>query len=354
MKFWLILLLVLAYWMNLQKNITPNGAKAIQYTNFKQKYGPGVAKLPDCQIYSQGFSPTSISFVVHDHSTLLTPIITCLPMSRATRIFLILLVLAIYYFGLLNFCSRQICEACGTQDHASTTSAPGDSLGLRFPINFQAQNMKPDQGPGFDSLMTAVMAGNAEDKLLEIIGWYYGDEPKPAGHENMGLARAAAIRDAYFKDIPDERIQLRARKLEGDAPAGYFNASEFVWLSRQDVIPETVEEVADGILIRFPFNSTQKDYDPEVEKYLQALAKRIVASGEKVSLTGHTDNVGEEPANLKLGEERAKQIRSILTRLGVKAAQIQIASRGETEPVAPNTTDAGRHNNRRVEVKVLK
>jgi OmpA-OmpF porin, OOP family len=277
-------------------------------------------------------------------------------MSTATRILLILLVLALYYFGLLNYCSRQICEACGTKGTtAAAVTDSMDSLGARFPINFQAQDMKAVQGPGFDSLITAVMAGNSDTSILEIIGLYYENEPKPAGHENMGLARAAQIRDQFFKSIPEERVRLHARKLSGNAPSpGYFSASEFGWLSMKKIIPETVEEVADGAIIRFPFNSTEKDYDPKVEKYLQDLAKRVNKSGEKISLTGHTDNVGDDPYNIKLGQNRAMQIRGILMKLGVKAELISTSSKGESEPVAPNTTDENRHENRRVEVKVIK
>lgn len=277
-------------------------------------------------------------------------------MSTTTRILLILAVLVLYFFGLLQFCSRQICEACGTNQAVSGILDNADTL-RQYPIQFKYGDMNPTKGPGFDSLLAAVMTGNNDDSILEIIGLFYEGETAPAGFETMGLARATAIRDAYFKDIPEERIRLRGRLLNDAAPSDkndWLAASEFKWLPKQEVIPETVEEVADGAIIRFPFNSTEKDYDPKVDAYLQTLAKRVAQTGERIELTGHTDNKGEPDYNLRLGANRARQIRDLLVKLGVKADLISTASKGETLPVAPNTSEENSHNNRRVEVRLIK
>lgn len=277
-------------------------------------------------------------------------------MSTTTRILLILAVLVLYFFGLLQFCSRQICESCGTNQTVSGVLDNADSL-TQYPIQFKYGDMNPTKGPGFDSLLAAVMAGNNDDSILEIIGLFYEDEAAPAGFETMGLARATAIRDAYFKDIPEERIRLRGRLLNEAAPSdknAWLAASEFKWLPKQEVVPESVEEIADGAIIRFPFNSTEKEYDPTVDAYLQKLAKRVAKTGERIELTGHTDNKGEPDYNLRLGDSRARQIRDLLVKLGVKTDLISTASKGESLPVAPNTSEENSHNNRRVEVRLIK
>lgn len=277
-------------------------------------------------------------------------------MSTPTRILLILAVLVLYFFGLLQFCSRQICEACGTNQTVSGILDNADSLS-QYPIQFKYGDMNPAKGPGFDSLLAAVKAGNNDDSILEIIGLFYEDEAAPAGFETMGLARATAIRNAYFKDIPEERIRLRGRLLNSAAPSdknAWLAASEFKWLPKEEVIPESVEEIADGAIIRFPFNSTEKEYDPKVDAYLQTLAKRVAKTGERIELTGHTDNKGEPEYNLRLGANRARQIRDLLVKLGVKADLISTASKGEGLPVAPNTSEENSHNNRRVEVRLIK
>jgi outer membrane protein OmpA-like peptidoglycan-associated protein len=276
-------------------------------------------------------------------------------MSNTSRILIILAILLLYTLGLFRFCSREICESCGINGTAATT-AVDTSATNRFPIGFRWSDITPVQGPGFDSLKAAVMAGMSPDSILQITGLYFENEAPPTGYENMGLARAAQIRDKFFSNIPEKNIRLRARLVDEAAGVrdNYFAASEFDWLPKKEIITETVEELQDAAIIRFPFNSVEKDYDPKVEAYLAKLAKRVAQTGESITLTGHTDNVDDDAFNMQLGDRRAKQIRDILIRLGVKKELITTSSKGKRQPVAPNSTEEGRHNNRRVEVRLIK
>jgi outer membrane protein OmpA-like peptidoglycan-associated protein len=73
----------------------------------------------------------------------------------------------------------------------------------------------------------------------------------------------------------------------------------------------------------------------------------------KVSIGGHTDNVGDAAANTKLSQDRAESVKLALVALGVPAERITTAGYGQDKPVAPNDTDEGRAKNRRVEVQIL-
>ncbi|MCB0623020.1 MAG: OmpA family protein, partial [Saprospiraceae bacterium] len=77
-------------------------------------------------------------------------------------------------------------------------------------------------------------------------------------------------------------------------------------------------------------------------------------TGEQVRLTGHTDNIGDDEFNQKLGMQRAQAIEQLLLEKGVPAEQIVVESKGRSQPVAPNDTEAGRRENRRVEVRFIK
>ena len=88
--------------------------------------------------------------------------------------------------------------------------------------------------------------------------------------------------------------------------------------------------------------------------YLDRLAERIKQTGETVTLTGHTDNVGEPEPNFKLGADRSEKIKANLVKLGVNPDQVQTSSKGETQPRATNDTEEGRYENRRVEVRLIK
>lgn len=68
----------------------------------------------------------------------------------------------------------------------------------------------------------------------------------------------------------------------------------------------------------------------------------------KLRVEGHTDNVGDKAANLKLSNARAAAVAAWLTSKGIDAGRLSAAGLGDTQPVAPNATDDGRAKNRRV------
>jgi outer membrane protein OmpA-like peptidoglycan-associated protein len=72
----------------------------------------------------------------------------------------------------------------------------------------------------------------------------------------------------------------------------------------------------------------------------------------RVVAVGHTDSVGSDAYNMKLGERRARSVADYLTRQGVSPARIDVESEGESRPVASNQTAEGRADNRRVELIV--
>ncbi len=70
----------------------------------------------------------------------------------------------------------------------------------------------------------------------------------------------------------------------------------------------------------------------------------------RLSIIGHADELGSKNYNYKLGYKRAGSVRSYFENKGIPKDRITIDSRGETEPVANNNTDAGREKNRRSEI----
>ncbi len=72
----------------------------------------------------------------------------------------------------------------------------------------------------------------------------------------------------------------------------------------------------------------------------------------RVSAEGHTDSVGSDQYNLRLGERRANAVKAYLVRQGIASSRIRTESFGKAKPVAPNTTAEGRARNRRVEIIV--
>ncbi|MCB0705249.1 MAG: OmpA family protein [Saprospiraceae bacterium] len=285
-------------------------------------------------------------------------------MNTTTRFILwliLVILLGLLWFGPWYPCWQEVfCPDCikGAEVSGLTegeTTEPETTAVIRGPLDFKWSDVTPYQNEGFAAYKAQVLAGKTDDNILEITGLYYDGEPAPEGFENMGLARAAQIRK-LFPDVPDDRILLKARaEDETDGTrTGYFTASAFNWLEADKTAKESVEELADRTVIRFPLNSAQKISDPGIDEYLDKLAKRVISTGEQIQLTGHTDNTGGEDTNMVLGQNRADAIQRILLSKGVPQAQISAKSRGEEQPVASNDTESGKAENRRVEVRFLK
>lgn len=73
-----------------------------------------------------------------------------------------------------------------------------------------------------------------------------------------------------------------------------------------------------------------------------------------IEISGHTDNVGSAEANQKLSQDRAASVKSYLVKKGISASRVEAKGYGDTLPIADNTDEAGRKQNRRTEVKILK
>jgi OmpA-OmpF porin, OOP family len=70
----------------------------------------------------------------------------------------------------------------------------------------------------------------------------------------------------------------------------------------------------------------------------------------KISIEGHTDNVGVAASNKKLSQERSKAVMDALAAKGIDVSRMSSLGWGQEKPIADNTTDDGKAKNRRVEI----
>jgi len=73
----------------------------------------------------------------------------------------------------------------------------------------------------------------------------------------------------------------------------------------------------------------------------------------RIVAVGHTDSVGSDAYNMKLGQKRASAVADYLLSEGVSPSRVDVRSEGESRPVASNSTAEGRAENRRVEIIAL-
>jgi OmpA-OmpF porin, OOP family len=116
---------------------------------------------------------------------------------------------------------------------------------------------------------------------------------------------------------------------------------------------KTVEAVKITYLSRALFDFDRAVLRPEGKQELDQLVARLkTMTVEIVIAVGHTDSIGTDAYNLKLGQRRAESVKRYLVRQGVSADRVYTDTKGEREPVATNKTADGRARNRRVVVEV--
>ncbi len=259
-----------------------------------------------------------------------------------------------------------LCKVTGVWCFGAMAS-PLEKEEILDPIVFNWKDSQAQTTTAFSAFSERLMLSNSPDSLLVITGFYTREEndaylsnnPNP-DFENFGLARAAEIRK-LFPDIPDDRIRLESRRVNQPAkdPGKSYAASEIKWIAKPNEAAtpsEDVEIVAlpDRELIYFPYKSADRIKSDNLEDYLAKLAKKVKTSGDKIILTGHTDNIGGAEYNMNLSLQRVKDVQAQLIALGVPATQIQTIGMGLKEPMASNKTEEGKSKNRRVEVELVK
>ncbi len=114
---------------------------------------------------------------------------------------------------------------------------------------------------------------------------------------------------------------------------------------------ETVVLVMPG---NITFDTNQSNIKSNFKPVLDSVAKVLTEFDKtKVQVTGYTDNTGTAAINNKLSADRANSVASYLKLRGVAAARVYASGLGSSNPIASNTTAAGREQNRRVEITLI-
>jgi outer membrane protein OmpA-like peptidoglycan-associated protein len=102
------------------------------------------------------------------------------------------------------------------------------------------------------------------------------------------------------------------------------------------------------------FETGKSIIKPESYSKLNELVAYLkLNSALKIQISGHTDNQGEEEANLTLSKNRANAVRDYLVKNGIQTSRIITVGMGETKPIASNDNESGRAFNRRIEIQIL-
>ena len=163
----------------------------------------------------------------------------------------------------------------------------------------------------------------------------------------LGLLVASPLmaRRLTTTQMRENTIRINALELEEPAP---------------EPIPEPVPEPKKDDVWVFDSGRLNFDFDKSVVKpqYFELLrnVKDYAEQNDfKLTIIGHTDSKGSDEYNMALGMRRAIAVRDKLLEFGLDPARILgVESRGESEPIAPNDTEQGRFENRRIQFKATR
>ncbi len=117
---------------------------------------------------------------------------------------------------------------------------------------------------------------------------------------------------------------------------------------------EMFEQINAGntLTLYINFETGKSTVKSESQNIVDELYKMMKENNSlKISIEGHTDNVGNKTSNQKLSEQRAESVKSALVSKGISEDRIKTTGYGQDKPIADNSTKDGKAKNRRVEVK---
>lgn len=111
---------------------------------------------------------------------------------------------------------------------------------------------------------------------------------------------------------------------------------------------------AGRVALYINFDTGKASIKPESQAVVGQIAAMMKENpGLRLSVEGHTDDVGDPKSNQALSEQRARAVVGVIVQQGVDAGRLTATGYGQTRPVADNKTEEGRAKNRRVELVKL-
>lgn len=223
------------------------------------------------------------------------------------------------------------------------------------------------------SMMPAAQAGYLTDSQGEVVTNNYGECWRAAGGMDKLVEKCGDMMPAKKEVDSDGDGVVDSKDACPGTPAGVKVDARGCPLDSdgdgvtddKDKCPNTRAgakvngdgcEIIENVVItsvqaNFAFDSA--DLSADMKTALDDVAGQLMATpgDEQIEIVGHTDSKGAEGYNQSLSERRAQSAADYLISKGVNPTSISVSGMGESSPVADNATEAGRAQNRRVEIK---
>lgn len=213
-----------------------------------------------------------------------------------------------------------------------------------------------------------VAAAIAASLLIGGCATYTGQtsDPNDPNRTRNGALIGAAVGAVAGILSGDDALERRQRALVGAGVGAIAGGAIGAYQDRQEAelrrrtAGTGIEVTRDGDVIKlnlpdavtFDFNSAalKSQFYPALDQVAGTMADY---NQTVVEISGHTDSVGSDAYNQTLSEQRAQSVTNYLVGKGLMRQRFEVVGMGERYPIASNDTDAGRAQNRRVEIRVV-
>ena len=204
--------------------------------------------------------------------------------------------------------------------------------------------------------------------LLSSCATYTGQttDPNDPNRTQRGALIGAAVGAVAGVLSGDDAVERRQRAMVGAGVGALAGGAVGVYQDRQEAALRSrmagtgvdVVRSGDNITLNMPGNVTfafnSSNLDPKFYPVLDGVAQTLTEYNQTVvEVAGHTDNVGSDAYNQTLSVQRAQSVANYLMGKGLMRDRFIVTGAGETRPIASNDTDAGRAQNRRVEITLV-
>ncbi len=192
-----------------------------------------------------------------------------------------------------------------------------------------------DPNTGEQKISRTAIGGVGGGALGALLGDLIGGKTGRIIGAGIGGAGGAVIGAQYDRQIKELREQTAGSGVDvTEADNG-----ESILVN----LPDGVTFAVGSYTINPSFRQTLDTVANSLQQYPNSL----------IDVYGHTDSTGSDAFNQNLSEQRARAVLNYLTSRGVSSARMRSQGFGETAPIADNSTEFGRAQNRRVEIKIL-
>ncbi len=200
-----------------------------------------------------------------------------------------------------------------------------------------------------------IFKGKIPDELIDKKGKTTNERYAYCNNFYIGDIVNETIRMFVLK-TPTKKIGIQVYSNTATAQIGIVESKEFEQTIEKITANDILKEITNKgfATLHINFDTGKSRIKTDSYEIIAEISKMMKSNPElKISIEGHTDNVGDEASNMKLSKNRAQSVLIALTDENIDEDRLKSKGFGQTKPLESNSTEEGKAKNRRVELRKI-